>query len=132
VRRLDDPAVVEEERDLRAELPSTITATLCGAKPSKVTWWSSTFSSRSPAPFLIARAITSFGTDALRAASTVTASRGFIAGSGSPDFAAIEISRVSLLKSFPRFAALISLFFWSHWRPMRQERITRRRSAAFP
>src|SRR5262245_64761363 len=64
----------------------------------------------------------SLGTDCLRAASTATASRGFITGSGTPTLAAIEISRTSLLKIFPRLAALISRFFWSHWRPIGRER----------
>ena len=36
----------------------------------------------------MARAIVSFGTDCLRAASTATARRAFIVGSGRPDFAA--------------------------------------------
>jgi hypothetical protein len=67
---------------------------------------------------LIARVIVSLGTDCLRAASTATARRAFIAGSGSPFSAATRISRISLLKTFPRRAALISRFFWSHWRPM--------------
>src|SRR5687768_2409862 len=95
-----------------------MTGTLWGANPSNVTVSSSILSPRSPAPFLIARAIVSFGTDCLRAASTATARRAFIVGSGRPAFAATLISRTSLLKIFPRFAALISRFFWSHWRPI--------------
>ena len=45
-----------------------------------------------------------------RAAITAARSRGFIAGSGVPNFAATVISRASLPNSFD---------FWASWRPLR-------------
>src|SRR5262245_58435706 len=67
----------------------------------------------------MARVIVSFDTDCLRAASTATARRALSAGSGEPpSFAAIVISRTSLVVIFARLLALISRFFCSHWRPM--------------
>ena len=61
-----------------------------------------------PAPRLIARWMTSFETDCLRAASTATSSRGLCAGSGMPDFAATVISRTSLVVMEARLLAVIS------------------------
>ena len=71
-----------------------------------------------PAPRLIARWMTSFETDCLRAASTATSSRGLCAGSGMPDFAATVISRTSLVVMEARLLAVISFLAWIHWRPM--------------
>src|SRR5579871_3825175 len=45
-----------------------------------------------------------------RAAMTAARNRGFIAGSGVPNFAATVISRASLPNSFD---------FWASWRPLR-------------
>jgi hypothetical protein len=58
----------------------------------------------------MARSILSFGMFSWRAAITAARSRGFIAGSGVPNFAATVISRASLLNS---------LDFWASCRPLR-------------
>jgi hypothetical protein len=67
----------------------------------------------------------SFDTDCLRAASTASASRGFIAGSGAPLFAATVISRTSFVATFPRLAAFSSRFFCIHCRPIGAPRVPR-------
>ena len=82
---------------------STITGTLWGAKPSYSTVSYSTFSSSSPAPFLIARSIVSRYTLAFRAFSTATCKRGFMSGSAPPSFAATMISRTILPTICPFF-----------------------------
>src|SRR5204863_10038542 len=71
-----------------------------------------------PAPFLIARSITSRVTLALRALSTTAASRGFPAGSAPPSFAATIISLTSFPTTWPFFSPATSRLACSHWRPI--------------
>src|SRR5947209_7260165 len=71
-----------------------------------------------PAPFLIARSMTSRETLAFRAFSTTAASRGFPASSAPPSFAATIISLTSLPTTWPFLSPATSRFAWSHWRPM--------------
>ena len=63
-----------------------MTGTLCGAKPSKVTFSNSIFSSVRPAPFLMARSMVSRVTEALRAFSVAAARRGVEVRIGAAEF----------------------------------------------
>src|SRR6185436_8318021 len=58
-----------------------------------------------PLPRAIARSMLSFGIEAARALSFAFWSARFEAGSGPPSFAATISARVSLVKSWPRFAS---------------------------
>src|SRR5262245_51382753 len=58
-----------------------------------------------PLPRAIARSMLSFGIEAARALSIAFWSERFEAGSGPPSFAATISARVSLVKSWPRFAS---------------------------
>src|SRR5262245_48362370 len=60
----------------------------------------------------MARSILSFGMFWARAAWIAPLSRGFMAGSGRPIFAAAVISRASLEKSFERFLSWAPLRNW--------------------
>ena len=97
---------------------STISATLCGAYPSKTMCSITIFSSPMPAPFLIARSIASRVTELLRAFSTAAKSRAFESGSAPPSFAATAISLVSLPTAAPLRRFATSRFAWSHCRPI--------------
>ena len=60
----------------------------------------------------MARSILSLGMFTARAATTAVLSRGFMAGSGMPIFAAAVISRPSLEKSLERFLSWAPLRNW--------------------